>query len=174
MKTPLFLLSCALLAGSFAGAQAIPAPSPEIFYQKGLKAVGAGDVAEAKANFQQALQLDPHHANARYQLAELQRNAGKIAAKGREAKLTAVILPQIQFSNADLTDALVALGQMVEKESKGAATVNFIVDDPQGKLANKKVNLQLKNLPAKAALDYLLTQVGAKARFDEHAVVVTP
>jgi len=174
MKTRLFLLSCALLVAPVSFAQPIPAPSPEVFYQKGLKAVEAGDVSGAKANFQQALQLDPNHANARLQLAELARNAPRVAAKGREGKLASVIIPQLQFTAADLSDALTALGQMIEKESKGGVTLNFIVDDPQAKLANKKVTLQLKNIPAKAALDYLLTQVGAKARFDEHAVVVTP
>jgi len=174
MKTRLFLLSCALLGAPLAGAQPIPAPSPEVFYQKGLKAVEAGDVATAKANFQQALQFDPNHANARYQLAELQRNAGKVAAKGREAKLSSVIIPEVNFTAADLPDALTALGKMIEKESKGAVSANFIVEDPQGKLAGKKVTLLVKNLPANAVLNYVLTQVGAKARFDEHAVVVTP
>ncbi|HEY8962591.1 MAG TPA: tetratricopeptide repeat protein [Luteolibacter sp.] len=174
MKTRLFLLSCALLAAQASFAEPIPKPSPEVFYQKGVKAVEAGDVAEAKSNFEQALQLDPNHANARYQLAELQRNAGRIAAKGREGKLSSVIIPSLEFRAADLNDALTALGQMVEKESKGAVTLNFIVDDPGAKLAPQKVTLQLKNIPAKSALDYLLTQVGAKARFDEHAVVITP
>ena len=174
MKTRLFLLSCALLAAPVSFAEPIPKPSPEVFYQKGLKAVEAGDVSSAKANFEQALQLDPNHANARYQLAELSRNAPRVAAKGREGKLAAVIIPQLQFSAADLSDALTALGQMVEKESKGAVSLNFIIDDPQAKLANQKVTLSLKNIPAKAALDYILTQVGAKARFDEHAVVVSP
>jgi tetratricopeptide (TPR) repeat protein len=174
MKTRLFLLACALLAAPSSFAQPIPPPSPEVFYQKGLKAAEAGDVAGAKAHFQQTLQLDPNHANARYQLAELQRNAGKVAAKGRAAKLATVIIPQVEFTAADLPDALTAFGQMVDKESKGTVSANFIVEDPQGKLAGKKVTLQVKNLPAKAVLDYLLTQVGAKARFDEHAVVVTP
>ena len=174
MKTRLFLLSCALLAAPVSFAEPIPKPSPEVLYQKGLKAVEAGDVASAKANFQQALQLDPNHANARYQLAELQRNAEKIAGKGREGKLASVIIPQVEFTAADLPDALTALGQMVDKESKGSVSANFIVEDPQRKLAGAKVTLMVKNLPAKAVLDYLLSQVGAKARFDEHAVVVTP
>jgi thioredoxin-like negative regulator of GroEL len=174
MKTRLFLLSCALLAAPVSFAEPIPKPSPEVFYQKGLKAVEAGDVAGAKENFQQALQLDPNHANARLQLAELARNAPRVAAKGREGKLASVIIPQLEFTAADLSDALTALGQMTEKESKGGVSLNFIVDDPQAKLAGKKVTLILKHIPAKAALDYLLAQVGAKARFDEHAVVVTP
>lgn len=175
MKTRLFLLSCALLAAPVSFAEPpLPKPSPEAFYQKGLTAVEAGDVAGAKANFQQALQLDPNHANARFQLAELQRNAGKVAAKGREGKLATVIIPQVEFTAADLSDALTALGKMVDKESKGAVTANFIVEDPQGKLAGTKVTLMVRHLPAKAVLDYLLSQVGAKARFDEHAVVVMP
>lgn len=174
MKTRPVLLSLALLATPAFAADSAALPSADIFYKKGLEAVQAGELEFARSSFHQALKLDPNHANARYQLAELNRNAPRIAAKGREAKFGAVLLPQVQFANADLTDALTALGQMVEKESKGTVTANVIVDDPQGKLTGKKVTLQLKNIPAKAALQYLLGQVGAKARFDEHAVVVQP
>jgi hypothetical protein len=52
--------------------------------------------------------------------------------------------------------------------------VNFIVHDPEKKLAAAKITLSLRNIPASAALKYILEQSGAKARFDEHAVVVGP
>jgi len=174
MKTRPLLLSLTLLAAPAFAETPAALPSADVFYRKGLEAIQAGDVDFARSSFEQALRLDPNHANARYQLAELNRTAPRVAAKGREAKFGAVMLPQIQFTDAELADALVALGQMVEKESKGGVTANFIVEDPRGKLAGKKITLQLKNLPAKAVLNYLLGQAGAKARFDEHAIVVQP
>jgi hypothetical protein len=37
-----------------------------------------------------------------------------------------------------------------------------------------KITLVLKNTPAKAVLQYILDQARAKARHDEHAIVITP
>jgi hypothetical protein len=51
---------------------------------------------------------------------------------------------------------------------------NFMVQDPTGKLDSQTLTLKLKGVPAKAVLDMVLSQVGAKARYDEHAVVITP
>ena len=41
-------------------------------------------------------------------------------------------------------------------------------------LAAEKISLNLKNMPAKAVLKYLTDQTGAKVRYDEHAVVISP
>ena len=63
---------------------------------------------------------------------------------------------------------------MILKETKDQLSPNFIIQDPQNKLANAKITLNLKNLPASAVIKYLLTQANARARYDEHAVVIEP
>ena len=174
MRTILtLLLGGSLLASAQTGT---PAQQAEAAYAKGLAAERAGDPVTAKAAYSQALQLNPQHANARYKLGEIKRNSGAIAAKGREAKFAQVTIPQIQLEGAPLSEALDALRLAIEKAApdKADAAPNFIIEDPDQRLANAKVSIQLKGVPAKGVLEYILTQSGAKARYDEHAVVILP
>lgn len=173
MKLPKILFF--LCAGTMmAGANPTPAQQAEVLYRKGIAAENAGDPAAAEKAYKQALEVNPHHANARYRQGQLKMNAGAIAARGREAKIGAVTIPTIQLDGATLQEALDYIQLVIERESKGEVTPNFIVQDPAGKLKDRSISLQLKGLPAKAVLKYVLTQTGAKARYDEHAVVIVP
>lgn len=168
-----------LLGGTlFTSAQnATTAQQAEAFYTKGLAAEKAGDPVTAKAAYGQALQLNPQHANARYKIGEMKRNSGAISAKGREAKFGQVTIAQIQLEAAPLSEALDALRLAIERSStdkSDASLPNFIIEDPDKVLTNAKVTLQLKGVPAKGVLEYILTQSGARARYDEHAVVILP
>lgn len=167
-----------LLGGTlFASAQNTTSQQVEALYAKGLAAEKAGDPVTAKAAYAQVLQLNPNHAQARFKVGEMKRNSGAIAAKGRETKFGQVTIAQIQLEAAPLSEALDALRLAIQKAStdKSDETLpNFIIEDPDKVLANAKVSLQLKGVPAKGVLDYILSQSGAKARFDEHAVVILP
>jgi Tetratricopeptide repeat. len=170
----LFLLGGTLIASA---QNPSPAQRAEMLYAKGLAAEKSGDPTTAKEAYSQALQLNPQHANARYKLGEIKRNSGAIAAKGREAKFGQVTIPQIQLEGAPLSEALDALRLAIQKAAGDKAdemTPNFIIEDPDKVLANAKVSLQLKGVPAKGVLEYILTQSSAKARYDEHAVVILP
>lgn len=174
MKTCITILSVGFLALQPNAIAAEPkAAAPASAYQQGMSAVAAGDPVTAEACFTRALQQDPNNANARYQLLETRKNAATIAAKGRAAKFGAVVVPKVQFDSASLEDSLAALGTLVTKASKDQVSPNFILEDPKKTLASKTISISLTNIPAKAALEYILTQAGAKARFDEHAIVVT-
>jgi hypothetical protein len=173
MKTCISILSVGILAlQPIASAEEPKAAAPSA-YQQGMSAVAAGDPVTAEASFTRALQQDPNNANARYQLLETRKNAASIAAKGRAAKFGAVVVPKVQFDSATLEDSLAALGTLVTKASKDQVTPNFILEDPNKTLSSKTITITLNNIPAKAALEYILTQAGAKARFDEHAIVVS-
>lgn len=151
-----------------------PGRKAETLYRQGLAAEQAGDPATARQAFTAALQINPKHANARFRLGQLKITGPAIAAKGREAQLGAVIIPLIQLEEASLQEAIDALAQMIEKESEGDLAPNFVIQDAGGKLAGAQINIRLKSVPVKGVLEYILTQAGAKARFDEHAVVITP
>lgn len=162
-------VACALVAPALAQTPAQQAVSQ---YQKGQAAEKAGDPTAAKEHYTQALKLDPKNADARYSIGQLKLNSASIAAKGREAKFGAVIVPSFQLDEATLPEALAALGKIVEKESKEEVTPNFVIEDPKNVLADKKISIQLKNMPARGVLKYLMDQAGAKPRYDEHAVVI--
>ena len=151
-----------------------PAVQAEQYYNQGLAAEKAGDPVAAKKAYSQALLLNPQHANARYRAAELKIEGSAIAAKGREAKFGQEIIPQIVLEGASLQESLDALRLTLEKVSGPDHVPNFIVQDPEKKLDKARISLQLKGVPAKGVLNYILTQSGAKATYDEHAVVIVP
>ncbi len=149
-----------------------PPQSAAALYQRGLAAEKAGDPATAKKFYTSALKLDPNYADARFSLGQLKLTADNITAKGREAKFNAVPIPVFQLDQATLQESLDALSQIIEKQSNSEVTPNFVIQDPKNLLSTHKISLNLKNVPAQAALKYVLEQTGAKARYDEHAVVI--
>ena len=146
----------------------------EKFYRAGKAAERAGDPDAARKAYTAALQANPRHANARYSLGQLKLTASSSAARGREAKFAAVVVPEYKLDEASLQEALAALRLIVEKESGGEVMPNFVVQDPQGALASAKITLVLNKVPAVGVLRYVLEQADAKARHDEHAIVITP
>jgi hypothetical protein len=149
-------------------------PNANTLYQQGMAAVEAGDITRARECFRGVLQLRPNDPNAIYQLGQLKERAPQISAKGREIQFGKIMIPEITFENSTLDEGLTALSSLVEKSAGAESKPNFDIQDPTGKLAAKAVSLRLKNIPAKAALTYLLDQVGATARFEEHAIVIRP
>ena len=176
MKSILSLIVAATLVAQASAQTPAPpaAPQAEVLYRQGLAAEKAGDPAAAQKAYVAALKADPKHANARYSLGQLKLNAGSISAKGREAKFGAVMIPVFNLDAATLQEALDALQVIVEKQSKKEVTPNFIIQDPKKELAEARITLNLKSMPAKAVIQYLMEQSGAKARYDEHAIVITP
>lgn len=149
------------------------------FYRQGMAAIKRGDETAARRAFNEALRVSPGHPNARYQLNQLSSMKDQLTKTRKERELASVKLPEVNFSRVSLAEALEALNHMIEAESgkedkEKAITPNFMVQDPSGQLGEREVSLQLKNIPAKAALDYILQQASATVRYDEHATVVRP
>ena len=151
-----------------------PAQQANAYYQRGLAAEKAGDPATARANYAQALKLNPSHPDATYKIGELKKNSGTISAKGREGKFGQAVIPKFALEDAPLSEALEALRITMEKTTPGTPGPSFIVEDPTQKLEKARISLQLKGVPAKGILEYILSQSGAKARYDEHAIVILP
>jgi tetratricopeptide (TPR) repeat protein len=171
MKKTLMMLFVATVSVC---AEPSPAELADRFYNQGIAAEKAGDPETAKEAFNQALALNPNHAHARYRLGQVRVNAGAIAARGREAKFGEVMIPKIEVDGATLQETIDLLAIVVERESKGKVTPNFVMQDPTGKLSDAKITLKLNNVPARAVMHYMTTQAGAKVKFEEHAIVVSP
>jgi len=171
MKTP--VLIAALLLG-VAGAPAFGAETAAQLVAKGQAAEKDGDVAGARAAYTAAVAADPSDPNLRLRLSQLNEQAAKVAGRGRAKQLADIQIPQVDFDNVTLSDALDSLGVLTEKASGDKKfSPNFMIQDPTGKLGEQKLSLKVKGVPAKAVLEMVLSQTGAKARYDEHAVVIT-
>ena len=143
-------------------------------YNSGLTAVSKGDSAKAKTAFKQVLQLQPGHGPARHQLGRLTLSIKQVLEKQRLARFKTTKLDKLDLNDASLQEALEALNFLSGEATKKKFTPNFVIQDPAGKLANKKVSLTMRNIPLDAALKYVLEQTGSRARFDEHATVIRP
>ncbi|MFC7337411.1 hypothetical protein ACFQY0_09515 [Haloferula chungangensis] len=173
MKRSIIFAAIALIALPAFGSEA------DDYYKKGMDAVAEGDVAAARTAFTKTLRLKPDHAYARYQLGKLSENKGDLISKRRSIQLAAIKLPSVSMDKVTLSEALEALDHLVTEEAKQTDpkitfSPNFMIRDPKNELGEREVSLQLKNVPAKVALDYLLEQAGGIARFDEHATVIRP
>lgn len=174
-KTLKLAVAFALISQALAQSpSASPSQQAEALYQKGLASEKAGDPAAARKFYTEALKLEPKNPSATYSLGQLKITAPAITTRGREVKFGTVVIPRFQLDQATLQEALEGLSVIIEKESKGGAAPNFVIEDPKGALASQKVSLNLKMVPAKAVLKYLTDQAGAKVRYDEHAVVISP
>jgi len=174
-KNLIAIVASVLIPQAFAQTPAAsPANTAETLYRQGQAAEQAGNVAAAQQAYTDALKANPNHANARYSLGQLKLNAASISAKAREAKFGSVMVPEFKIDAATFQESLDALRVVVEKQSKDQVSPNFVVQDPKNQFAASKISLNLKAMPAKGVLQYLLEQAGAKARFDEHAIVIAP
>jgi hypothetical protein len=174
MRAILILFAGGIFAQAQPAATGSPAQRAEVLFAQGVAAEKAGDPAAAEAAFAAALKANPNHAQARFRLGEIKIHGETISKKGREAKFGQTVIPDFQLEGATLRESLDALSMAMEKASNGEETPNFIIEDPGSALANAKVSLQLKAIPARGILDYILTQAHAKARHDEHAIVILP
>ncbi|MES2996950.1 MAG: tetratricopeptide repeat protein [Verrucomicrobiota bacterium] len=160
----------------FCCAQAQPTNAPDrpqqadAEYRKGQAAEKAGDPAAARDAYARALQLQPSHPHARYSLNQLKLTGKSIAAKGREAQFAAIPLAEYKIEGATLREALDLLSASVRDKSD--KEVNFVIHDPNSRLADAKITLSLKSAPAGAVLRYITQQAGAKVRYEEHAIII--
>lgn len=141
-------------------------------YKQGLAAMEEGDVQAARIAFNEVLRQQPNHPHARYQLNELNRNQDSIAAKARQKELAKYTLDQVDFHNVEASEAILALGLMVEKKSDKKFSPNFTIQDPGKVLEERKVTLQVKGVPANAVLKMIAEQSGALVIFEKHAIVI--
>ena len=176
MKTRIILTLVTLLMAPLALGQKPPTPAAraDLLYQQGLAAVQKGDKAGAQKAFENALRINPSHANARYHLLQLRGSGERMAAKARELKLQQVKLPEVNFSDVTLEEAVQAIDLLVRKETKEAFSPNFVIQDSSGELAKRPITLQLRNVPAHVALKYTLDLAQATVRYDEHAILIQP
>lgn len=143
-------------------------------YQTGISALRAGQRETAKRAFQGVLKLQPGHGHARYQLATLDQNYDRVMIKKRELEFENTKLKEVFFDKATLAEALEAISKMSAEASNDQFSPSFVVQDPDQKFGDRRISLQLRNVPVSVVLNFVLDMVKGTARYDEHATVITP
>lgn len=143
-------------------------------YQTGMSALEAGQRETAKRAFQGVLKIQPGNGHARYQLATLDQNFDRVMVKKRQQLFAGTKLKEVFFDNATVAEALEAIDRMTTEQSGKKFSPNFIIQDPENHFDDKRISMQLRNVPVNVVLDYVLEIAKANARYDEHATVIMP
>lgn len=165
-------VSLSLTTGAFADEFKEKANKIQNLYRTGLIAMKAGKAEEAKTAFEAVLKLSPGHGHARHQLTQVPNVNKRVALIRRKALFKSTKIAKLHFADATLEEALEALNELTLKASDKEFSPNFVIQDPTGKLKDRKVTLKMNNVPVAVALNYMLDGVGAAARVDLHATVV--
>ena len=111
------ILGCAMMAlTAVLSAQDDPATKAERYYRQGLAAEQQGNANLARRSFQDALRLNPRHANARYHLLQLSGADAQLNARARQLKLSHIILPKVELDGASFQEVLDMLDVLIRKE----------------------------------------------------------
>jgi hypothetical protein len=131
-----------------------------------------GDLAAAKAKFESVRTLDPKNATA---IGYLRQIAVKEAEGGGspEKALSKLIVPSVQFKEAELSAVLDALKKQVATLSGGKQSANFVIQLPEAK-TKLPITLSLTNVPFTEVLKYIGTLADVTFSFDKYAILVRP
>ncbi|HEV7867583.1 MAG TPA: hypothetical protein VGO90_07865 [Chthoniobacteraceae bacterium] len=163
-------LSCALLA---LHVQAAPDPVQALLTEAQV-AHARGDLELAKAKYQSVLQMDRKNITATAYLKRIQVEEAKGGkGGGQEKQLARLIVPAVQFRDAELSAALDYLKQTASKLSEGKQAVNFVVQVPEAQ-AKTPITLNLTNVPFTEVLRYVGDLASVSFSFDPYAITVRP
>lgn len=131
-----------------------------------------GELESARAKFESAIALDPKNPVAIGFLRQIQV---KLAQQNTnpERALAALIVPKVEFKDAELSAVLDALRQLAAKLSDGRQSVNFVaqLSPEQAKLP---ISLTLANVPFTEVLKYIGTLASVSFTYDKYAIIVRP
>jgi len=160
-----------------AGTPPVNRPPAELqqLLTEGQTAFMKGDLATAKTDLSWVLQMDPHNKTAigylrRIALQEGQQNKGAALEK----QLDALMIPKLEFREANLAAALDFMKKSADRLSNGKIAVSFVVEAPPEQVNSQQVTLSLSNIPFTEALRYIGGVAGLNFSYEKYAIVVRP
>lgn len=143
----------------------------ENLFQMGRVAYYKGDLEQAHQLLSMVEQQAPRHQETRILLLDVR---AKLNATGSslKKKYEGVKIAKIEFAEVTLEEALDGLRALSKNASQGKMVPNFIVADQA--LKTKTLSLTLTDVPLTQAIDYVAGIAGARAAYDQHAVIFSP
>lgn len=141
----------------------------QALFQMGRSAYYKGDLELANQLLSQVAARQPNHFETKALLAQI-----RLKMKGGEGSLkktyAGVTLAKVEFVDVTLDEAVEALRTISKTSSEGKVTPNIIIKDAS--LKEKPLSLQLNNIPLTDAIEYLARLAGARAVYEQHAVML--
>lgn len=145
-------------------------------YNQGVLLFNQNKYAEALLLFEQVLQARPDFVYARSYAAKCKTAIAKGAGpmNDLEGKLSRIILPEINFSEAPLGDVLDYFSTRAQEITKGELVVNFIYKGSAEDRTKTLITLLLRNVPLSEAIRYVGEMSHCRVKYEPHAVVIDP
>ncbi len=121
---------------------------------------------EAEAATMELISKDPATQYAQLYLRQIQ--AGRAAM---ETPLRQMIVPTVDFREADLTDVVKFLGEVSAEISPDKRPMSFVLQLPPG-TTTPRVTLSLRQIPMLDVLRYITGATGVSFKIEPHAVVI--
>ncbi|MGB8168467.1 MAG: hypothetical protein WCF18_13300 [Chthoniobacteraceae bacterium] len=171
MKAPKNLSLCIAIFLTIAASAGAADPVTDLL-NEAKTAVQRGELDAAKAKLQAVKSLDPKNKTATEYLRQIQ---AKEAAEGggSDRAFSKLIVPSVQFREAELSAVLEALRVQVNKLTNGKQAINFVVLLPEAQ-AKTPITLSLSNVPFPEVLKYIGTLANVSFAFDKYAITVRP
>lgn len=144
------------------------------YYKIAEQAFQAGDKAKTTKALRKALAINPKHGPSYALAIKLKKSGSAFKVKARETQFGSVMLPVVDLQDEPLSEALRILSTLVEEKSNQTVFPNFVIQDKSSTLKDKPITLNMKNVPAKVVLEYLMNMAHASAKFDEYATTIRP
>lgn len=179
MKTTLTIVLLSLGSVTLGSAQQVaPKQAANItiqdLYIRSVTAMNEGNVTVAEQGLRAILKAQPNHPQAKFQLNNLLTNRDKIAAKSRQIAMSKIIIDEVDYSDASVSECLESLTALIKEKTQKNFAPNFVVKDPSNLLKDKRVTLKLSKVPASEILKYINSSSQSKAVYEEHAIVISP
>lgn len=95
-------------------------------------------------------------------------------ATSTQSQLKKMVIPSVELEHVTLREALETLIVQIRQISGKKTATNFIIKDPNGRFNNRRITLQLNNVPANVLLQYIADQVGGDIHYDQYAIIIKP
>jgi len=146
-------------------------------YRAAEAAIENGKPKVAELQLREAIRLAPNFHVAREKLNYVRRNMTSLETQKLRVAMTKVKIEKLDLDETAGSDALKIFFQLLSNaadKQKIEVQKNYVLKDSTGSIAKRKVTLQLNNIPAHAAFDILLEQLGAKHTFEKYTIKITP
>ncbi|MCW1884165.1 hypothetical protein OKA04_05445 [Luteolibacter flavescens] len=97
-----------------------------------------------------------------------------LKAQLAKSPLSGIIIPEVVFDKATVDDAITALTNLVDTQTKGGVKLQWIDKAFDRKKWSPTVTITAKGFSAGKLMTEILDQAGLEARLEEHAIVLSP
>lgn len=178
MKCAMFIVSACLVCGGLNAAEKPKYTQEHLdnLFQEAIMLLQVGMHDEAEVRCKKILSQMPDQPTVRKLMQEIQEKK-KLSGKPDPSaelkrKLDSIILPEVEFREAAITDVVAFLRQESKKYTKDKTEINFVLMAPAGKAPT--VTMSLKKIPLMEVLRYITVVTGLQYQVDPHAVVISP